>query len=92
MFTANSSQGVTVLLALDKSPVAGEPIRFSVKVTNRQRVAKKLIMHLNAQAKEYNNSPSDAFWENHGVLQLAPMEGKCVSLDTVVVVMYCNMI
>ncbi|XP_037535760.1 transglutaminase 5, like [Nematolebias whitei] len=73
---ANPSQGVTVLLTLDKSPVAGEPIRFSVKVTNRQRVAKKLIMHLNAQAKEYNNSPSDTFWENHGVLQLAPMEAK----------------
>ncbi|XP_013864072.1 transglutaminase 5, like [Austrofundulus limnaeus] len=71
-----SSQRVTAFLTLDKSPVAGEPIRFTVKVVNRQRVPKKLIVHLNAQAKEYNHGPSDAFWENHGVMQLAPMEVK----------------
>lgn len=33
-------------------------------------------MHLNAQAKEYNNSPSDTFWETHGIVQLAAMEGR----------------
>lgn len=74
--TGTSSQRVTASLTLDKPPVAGEPICFTVKVKNRQRVAKKLIVHLNAQAKEYNNSPSDTFWKNHGVVQLAPMEGK----------------
>ncbi|XP_061584397.1 transglutaminase 5, like [Cololabis saira] len=69
-----SSKGVLVSLSLDKSPVAGEPIRFMVKVMNKQSVTKRLKVHVNAQAKEYNHSPSDTFWENHAVLQLAPME------------------
>lgn len=64
-----------VFLTLDKSPIVGEPVSFSVKIINKQNVAKMLKIHLNAQAKEYNHSPSDTFWENHGVLQLAPMEG-----------------
>lgn len=65
-----------VFLTLDRAPVAGEPISFSVKVVNKHSVAKMMKVHLNAQAKEYNSSPSDTFWEAHGVTQLAPMEGK----------------
>lgn len=72
----DSSRGVLVSLFLDKCPVAGEPIRISVKIVNKQRVAKMMKVHFNAQAKEYNHSPSDTFWENHGVIQLAPMEVK----------------
>uniref|UniRef100_A0A3P9B9G7 Transglutaminase 5, like n=1 Tax=Maylandia zebra TaxID=106582 RepID=A0A3P9B9G7_9CICH len=68
-----SSQGVLVFLTLDKSPIVGEPVSFSVKIMNKQNVAKMLKIHLNAQAKEYNHSPSDTFWENHGVLQLIPL-------------------
>lgn len=71
-----SSKGVLVFLTLDNAPVAGGPVHFTVKVINKQKVAKKMRLHLNAQAKKYNNSPSDTFWETHGVLQLAPMEGK----------------
>lgn len=70
------SKGVAVFLILDKAPVAGEPVRFTVKVINKQNVAKMMKVHANAQAKEYNHSPSDTFWETHGVIQLAPMEGK----------------
>jgi len=65
-----------VVLSLDKTPVAGEPVCFTVKVINKQKVAKMMKIHLNAQAKEYNNSPSDTFWETHGVVKLGPMEGK----------------
>ena len=65
-----------VFLTLDKAPVAGEPVSFIVKVTNKQTVAKVMKVHLNAQAKEYNHSPSDTFWESHGVVELAPREGK----------------
>lgn len=68
-----------VFLSLDKAPVVGEPIRFTVKVINKQNVAKVMKVHLNAQAKEYNNSPSDTFWETHGAMQLAPMEGNLLS-------------
>lgn len=75
-YSADSSGGVAVFLTLDKAPVAGEPVRFTVKVINKQSVAKMLKVHLNAQAKEYNHSPSDTFWETHGVIKLAPMEGK----------------
>lgn len=71
-----SSEGVKLLLTLDKAPVAGEPIRFTVNAVNKQSVPKTLKVHFNAQAKEYNHSPLDTFWETHGVLQLAPLEGK----------------
>lgn len=75
---AGSSNGLAAFLTLDKATVAGEPIRFSVKVINTQRVAKMIKVHMNAQAKEYNHSPSDTFWEAHGVTQLAPMEAKAI--------------
>ncbi|XP_024126836.1 transglutaminase 5, like [Oryzias melastigma] len=71
-----SSKGMFLSLSLDKSPVAGEPIRLTVKVTNRESLAKTVKVHFNAQAKEYNLSPSDTFWESHEVVQLGPMEGK----------------
>jgi len=64
------------LLTLDKPAVTGEPILFTVKVMNKQNVSKMMKVYLNAQAKEYNHSPSDTFWEDHGAMQLAPMEGK----------------
>ncbi|XP_070815337.1 transglutaminase 5, like [Chaetodon trifascialis] len=75
---ASPSKGLVVLMTLDKAPVAGEPVSFTVKAINKQSVAKTVNMHLNAQAKEYNNSPSDTFWESHGVIQLAPMEVKVI--------------
>ncbi|KAM9409024.1 transglutaminase 5, like [Pholidichthys leucotaenia] len=71
-----SSKGFFVLLSLDKSPVVGKPISFMVKIVNRHSVAKMMKVHLNAQAKEYNNSPSDTFWENYGIIQLGPREVK----------------
>ncbi|XP_029007266.3 transglutaminase 5, like isoform X2 [Betta splendens] len=80
--TRGPSEGVLVSLHLDKAPVAGEPIAFTVKIMNKQRVAKKLKVHLNAQVKEYNPRPAEelkTFWESHGVLQLAPMEVKLLS-------------
>ncbi|XP_037346809.2 transglutaminase 5, like [Pungitius pungitius] len=76
--STGSSGGVSLLLSLDKAPVAGQPVLFTVKVINRQRVAKVMQVHLNAQVKEYNHSPSETLWENHGVLRLAPMEVKLI--------------
>ncbi|XP_031699286.1 transglutaminase 5, like [Anarrhichthys ocellatus] len=73
-----SSRGMLVVLILDNAPVAGEPVHFTVKIINKGRVAKRMKVHLNAQAKEYNYSPSDTFWENHGVVQLAPTEVKFI--------------
>ncbi|XP_044027309.1 transglutaminase 5, like isoform X2 [Siniperca chuatsi] len=73
-----SSKGVSVFLTLDKAPVAGEPVCFTVKVINKQSIAKMMKVHLNAQAKEYNNSPSDTFWETQGVIKMAPMEAKVI--------------
>ncbi|XP_072237859.1 transglutaminase 5, like isoform X1 [Leuresthes tenuis] len=69
-----SSKGVVIFLTLDKPPVTGKPILFTVKVMNKQNVSKMMKMHINAQAKEYNHGPSDTFWEDHGVIQLAPTE------------------
>uniref|UniRef100_A0A3Q3JHG3 protein-glutamine gamma-glutamyltransferase n=2 Tax=Monopterus albus TaxID=43700 RepID=A0A3Q3JHG3_MONAL len=73
---ASSSKGVLVFLTLKKTPIAGEPIRFTVKVMNKHHVTKMMKVHLNAQAKEYHHTLSNTFWEDHGVIQLAPMEVK----------------
>lgn len=75
----SSSKGVLVFLTLDKAPVAGNPISFTVKVVNKHSTARTMKVHFNAQAKEYNNSPLDTFWETHGTLQLAPKEVKMLS-------------
>uniref|UniRef100_A0A3Q2D8P5 Transglutaminase 5, like n=1 Tax=Cyprinodon variegatus TaxID=28743 RepID=A0A3Q2D8P5_CYPVA len=82
ILSTSTSKGVTVFLTLTKSPVAGEPIVFLVKVMNKQKRPKMMNIHLNAQAKEYNHSPSETFWEKHGAIQLAPMEGKSISLSS----------
>uniref|UniRef100_UPI0037E9AFDD transglutaminase 5, like n=1 Tax=Semicossyphus pulcher TaxID=241346 RepID=UPI0037E9AFDD len=71
-----SSEGMFVILTLDKAPVAGAPVCFTVRVINKQKVPKKVQVHFNAQAKQYNNSPSDTIWEAHGFINLAPMEAK----------------
>ncbi|XP_065810725.1 transglutaminase 5, like [Labrus bergylta] len=70
------SKGMLVFLNLEKAPVAGEPVRFMVRIINKTNAVKMMKVHLNAQAKEYNNSPLDTFWETHGAIQLAPMEEK----------------
>ncbi|XP_068171540.1 transglutaminase 5, like [Antennarius striatus] len=71
-------QGVTAFLTLDKYPVAGEPVCFTVKIINTERVAKMMKVHINAQVKEYNHSPTDTFLETHGVIQLEPQEVKII--------------
>lgn len=47
-----------------------------MSAVNTQNVPKTMKVHVNAQAKEYNHSPLDTFWETHGVLQMAPLEGE----------------
>ncbi|XP_068598549.1 transglutaminase 5, like [Brachionichthys hirsutus] len=75
---ARLSKGVAASLTLDKYPVAGEPVCFTVKITNMQRVAKTMKVHINAQVKEYNHSPTNTLMESHGAIQLAPMEVKLI--------------
>ncbi|KAM9859321.1 transglutaminase 5, like [Aulostomus maculatus] len=77
--TLRRRRGVEVFLILDKAPVAREPICFTLKIVNRQSIAKMMKVHLNAQAKQYNSSPSDTFWEEHGIAKLAPMEVKILN-------------
>ncbi|XP_029358347.1 transglutaminase 5, like [Echeneis naucrates] len=69
-----SPKEVSVSLILDKAPLAGQPISFTMKITNKQSVPKRMNVHINAQVKEYNNSPSDTFWEKQGIIHLAPRE------------------
>uniref|UniRef100_A0A4W5MCN9 Uncharacterized protein n=1 Tax=Hucho hucho TaxID=62062 RepID=A0A4W5MCN9_9TELE len=47
-------------------------------VTNMDSIPKVLREHVNAQTKEYNNSPSDTFWEVHNVIRIAPHEAKAI--------------
>uniref|UniRef100_A0A3P9B9B2 protein-glutamine gamma-glutamyltransferase n=1 Tax=Maylandia zebra TaxID=106582 RepID=A0A3P9B9B2_9CICH len=44
VYSAGSSQGVLVFLTLDKSPIVGEPVSFSVKIMNKQNVAKMTVV------------------------------------------------
>ncbi|KAJ8359214.1 hypothetical protein SKAU_G00157390 [Synaphobranchus kaupii] len=71
-------QTLALSLSLDKTPVAGETILFSVTVTNKENFPKNLNEHINAQAKEYNSRPLESFWEVHNMLQLAPYEVKTI--------------
>ena len=80
--SAAAAQVVSVDLTLEKAPVAGVPVVFRVTITNKEPVAKEIIEHLNAQAKQYNHSPSETFWEAQNVVQLAPLEGKFTSLKS----------
>lgn len=72
----DSPKGLSVSLSLVKVPVDGESISFTVTVTNMTAMPKVVQEHVNAQAKEYNHSPSDTFWESHNVIRVAPYEGK----------------
>ncbi|XP_046892773.1 transglutaminase 5, like [Hypomesus transpacificus] len=71
-----STQGLSVSLALLKMPVSGESISFAVTITNMEAIPKVLKEHVNAQAKTYDHSPSDTFWESHSLIQIAPLEVK----------------
>ncbi|KAF3690108.1 Protein-glutamine gamma-glutamyltransferase 5 [Channa argus] len=83
---ADTSKGVLVFLTLDKPPIAGEPICFTVKIMNKQKASKTMKVHLNAQVKEYNHRPGEdmrTFWETQGLIQLAPMEVKVLNQQIV---------
>ncbi|KAK2857955.1 hypothetical protein Q7C36_005874 [Tachysurus vachellii] len=67
-----SAQGLSVELNLDKKPVVGENICFSVIVTNHDSVQKNVRECANAQAKRYDRNPSDTFWEVDNLIQLSP--------------------
>ncbi|KAK3556840.1 hypothetical protein QTP70_022278 [Hemibagrus guttatus] len=74
---SESAQSLSVELNLDKMPVVGENICFSVIVTNHDSVQKRVREHANAQAKRYNTVPSDTFWEADNFIDLSPY-GKAV--------------
>ncbi|MCJ8729533.1 hypothetical protein PDJAM_G00107410 [Pangasius djambal] len=71
-----SAKGLSVELSLIKAPVVGENISFSVTVTNHGSVVKTVREYVNAQAKSYDHSPSDTFWEADNIIQLAPNGSK----------------
>ncbi|XP_058258210.1 transglutaminase 5, like [Hemibagrus wyckioides] len=72
-----SARGFSVELNLDKMPVVGENICFSVIVTNLDSVQKRVREYANAQAKRYDTIPSDTFWEADNFIELSPY-GKTV--------------
>ncbi|KAG9353003.1 hypothetical protein JZ751_017579, partial [Albula glossodonta] len=72
-------QGLEVSLSLDKVPVAGETISFSVTVSNKDNAPKIQREYLNAQAKEYNSSPLETFWEYNNLFHIAPYEVKTIT-------------
>lgn len=75
---AGSAEGLSVELSLIRVPVVGENISFSVTVTNRGNIMKTVREYVNAQAKCYDHSPSDTFWEADSIIQLAPHRSMCL--------------
>ncbi|KAF4079144.1 hypothetical protein AMELA_G00189670 [Ameiurus melas] len=69
---------LSVELSLIQVPVVGENISFSVTVTNHGNIKKTVREYVNAQAKCYDHSPSDTFWEADNIIQLAPHGSKVV--------------
>lgn len=73
-----SARGLSVSLSLITVPVVGENISFAVTVTNHGSVLKTVREYVNAQAKHYDCSPSDTFWEADNIIQLAPNGSMCL--------------
>lgn len=76
LFT-ESAQGFSIELNLDKMPVVGENICFSVTVTNHDSIQKRVREYANAQAKRYDTIPSDTFWEADNFIELSPYGSMC---------------
>lgn len=71
-------QGLSVELSFINLPVFGETISFLVTVTNCDSVLKTVRENVNAQAKQYYHSPSNTFWEDSNIIQLAPHGSMCL--------------
>lgn len=76
MSTHAVPEGIAVSLQLLKAPIVGENISFNVIITNKGDVPKMLRKHVNAQNKEYNCNPSEAFWKAENDLEIGPYESK----------------
>ncbi|XP_051767784.1 protein-glutamine gamma-glutamyltransferase 5-like isoform X2 [Ctenopharyngodon idella] len=71
-------EGIAVSLQLLKAPIVGENISFNVIIINEGDVSKKLRKHVNAQSKEYNCNPTEAFWKADNDLVIGPYETMTV--------------
>ncbi|XP_067230338.1 protein-glutamine gamma-glutamyltransferase 5-like [Chanodichthys erythropterus] len=71
-------EGIAVSLQLLKAPIVGENISFNVVITNKGDVPKMLRKHVNAQSKEYNCNPTEAFWKAENDLEIGPYETMTV--------------
>ncbi|XP_063071206.1 transglutaminase 5, like [Engraulis encrasicolus] len=61
-----------VSLKFHHVPKVGDDILFTVVVTNQTGEVRRLREHVNAQVKEYSNSPADTFWQDHRVMEVGP--------------------
>ncbi|XP_051754082.1 protein-glutamine gamma-glutamyltransferase 5-like [Ctenopharyngodon idella] len=70
--------GIAVSLHLLKAPIVGENISFNIIIINKRNVLKRLRKHVNAQSKEYNCNPKEAFWKADNDLEIGPYESMAV--------------
>uniref|UniRef100_A0A8C9S6M1 protein-glutamine gamma-glutamyltransferase n=1 Tax=Scleropages formosus TaxID=113540 RepID=A0A8C9S6M1_SCLFO len=75
------ARSMSVSLQLDKVPVAGQSISFSVTVVNNCGTSRRLKEHINAQMKEYSHNLLETFWEASNMIKLGPYEGKSLTIE-----------
>uniref|UniRef100_A0A3Q2WRS7 Transglutaminase 2 n=1 Tax=Haplochromis burtoni TaxID=8153 RepID=A0A3Q2WRS7_HAPBU len=66
------SPNLNVTLKIVGVPKLGEPIHICVTITNQCKNPRVLVGHINAQVKEYNSSPCEAFWDAQTEVQIQP--------------------
>uniref|UniRef100_I3JRU3 protein-glutamine gamma-glutamyltransferase n=1 Tax=Oreochromis niloticus TaxID=8128 RepID=I3JRU3_ORENI len=66
------SPNLNVTLKIVGVPKLGEPIHICVTITNQSNNPRVLVGHINAQVKEYDSSPSEAFWDAQTEVQIQP--------------------
>uniref|UniRef100_A0A671YJZ2 protein-glutamine gamma-glutamyltransferase n=1 Tax=Sparus aurata TaxID=8175 RepID=A0A671YJZ2_SPAAU len=67
-----ASSDLEVSLNVDGEPTVGENIAICVTVTNRSGGPRDLMVHLDAQLKEYNSSAQQSFWKEQKEVHIQP--------------------
>ena len=67
-----------VSLNIDGEPTVGENIAICVTVTNWWSGPRDLVVHLDAQLKEYGSGAQQSFWKEQKEVHIQPDDGEAL--------------